>query len=160
MMANNLLILGVGNLWRHDDGVGIKAIELLSQENLSNVDLVDGGVDGLGLIDVIQQYPRVIIIDAVDMRLTPGSVKLFSASETKINIKNDALSTHGFGLAEVLGLLEKLGCDSEIKIIGVQPQDISFGEGLTEVVEARLLEVIKICRGIPVFTGTGLRRAQ
>lgn len=147
MTPNNFLILGVGNLLRRDDGVGLTAIKLLRQKNLSNVDLVDGGVDGLGLIDVIKKYPHALIIDAVDMQLTPGSVKLFAANEAKINIKNDALSTHGFGVAEVIGLLEKLGCKTEIKIIGIQPQDISFGEGLTEVVAASLPEIIEFCRG-------------
>jgi len=146
MTANKLLILGVGNLLRRDDGVGLKAIELLRQENLSNVDLIDGGVDGLGLIDVIKPYSHALIIDAVDMRLAPGAVKLFSAHDAKFKIKNDALSTHGFGLAEALGLLEKLGCKTEIKIIGVQPQDISFGEGLTEVVATKLPEIIKLVK--------------
>jgi hydrogenase maturation protease len=147
-VTNKTLILGVGNTWRRDDGVGIEAIELLRQENLPNVDLIDGGIDGLSLIDTIKQYQQAIIIDAVDMQLTPGTVKSFDAEEARIKIKHDALSTHGFGLAEVIGLLEKLGCNTEIKIIGVQPQDISFGEGVTEPVKASLLEIVKLCRSI------------
>lgn len=147
-MANKNLILGVGNTWRRDDGVGIKAIDLLRQENLSGVDLVDGGIDGLSLIDTIKQYQQAIIIDAVNMQLAAGSVKLFTSQEAKIKIKNDALSTHGFGLAEVLGLLEQLGCDTKITIIGVQPQDVSFGEGLTELVMANLPKVIELCRSV------------
>jgi len=147
-VVSDTLVLGVGNTLRRDDGVGPAVIKLLQQENLPNVDLLDGGIDGLGLIDVINQYQRAIIIDAVDMRLTPGSVKLFTASDAKINIKNDALSTHGFGLAEVIGLLEQLGCDTEIKIIGVQPQDISFGEGLTEVVETKIPGVIELVKSV------------
>lgn len=146
MVNKKLLILGVGNTFRRDDGVGIKAIELLWQENLPNVDLIDGGIDGLGLIDTIKQYQRAIIIDAVDMQLMPGAVKSFDAAEAKIKIKNDALSTHGFGLAEVIGLLEKLGCKTVIKIVGIQPQDISFGEGLTEQVKASLSEIVELVR--------------
>jgi hydrogenase maturation protease len=147
-VINKTLILGVGNTWRRDDGVGIEAIKLLRQENLPNVDLIDGGIDGLSLIDTIKQYQQAIIIDAVNMQLTVGSVQLFTSQEAKIKIKNDALSTHGFGLAEVIGLLEKLGCNTEIKIIGIQPQDVSFGEGLTEPVKASLLEIVKLCRSI------------
>ncbi|MGD9152340.1 MAG: hydrogenase maturation protease [Gammaproteobacteria bacterium] len=147
-MTNDFLILGVGNIWRRDDGVGIEAIKLLRQESMTNVDLINGGIDGLSLIDVIKRYQRAIIIDAVDMQLTPGTVKLFDIKEAKIKIKHDALSTHGFGLAEVLGLLEKLGCKTKIKIIGVQPQDISFGEGMTELVKASLLKVVNLCRRI------------
>lgn len=147
-MTNNLLILGVGNSLRRDDGVGLAAIKLLRRKNLAGVDLLDGGIDGLSLIDVIKPYLRAIIIDAVDMRLKPGTVKLFIAQDAKITIKNDALSTHGFGLAQVLGLLEQLGCTTKIEIIGVQPQDISYGEGLTEVVAASLPEIVELVSNV------------
>jgi len=145
-VVSKTLILGVGNTMRHDDGVGVEVIKLLQQEQLPNIDLQDGGTDGLGLIDIIKQYHKAIIIDAVNMQMSPGSIKSFDSQEAKIKIKNDALSTHGFGLAEVLRLLEQLGCDTQIKIIGVQPQDISFGEGLTEVVAAKLPYIVKLVK--------------
>ena len=140
---NEILILGVGNSMRHDDGVGPASIQLLQKKPEPNVDYLDGGVDGLALIDVIQEYSKVIIIDAVNMGCDPGEIRTFSAKQAKIKIKNDALSTHGFGLAEVIGLLEKLGCKTEIKIIGIQPKDISFGEGLTEPVQYAVKNISK-----------------
>lgn len=148
MAANDVLILGVGNLLRRDDGVGIKAIELLRHEKLSGVVIQDGGTDGLGLIDIIKPYSRAIIIDAVDMRAHPGTVKLFSSHDAKINIKNDALSTHGFGLAEVLGLMEQLGFTTAVEIVGVQMQDISFGEELTDVVAAKLPYIVELVKSV------------
>jgi hydrogenase maturation protease len=147
-MANNILILGVGNTLRRDDGVGPIIIELLKENKKAGVDYLDGGIDGLALIDVIRCYKRAIIIDAVDMRTVPGTVKLFTPQEAKIKIKTDALSTHGFGLAEVITLMEELGYKADLQIIGIQPQDISFGEGLTDIVQAKLKDIIKVINNL------------
>jgi hydrogenase maturation protease len=143
MTKVDTLVLGVGNSMRRDDGVGAVIVELLRQDSQVGVDYLNGGVDGLALLDIIQQYKRVIVIDAVDMQAKPGSVRIFSPQEATIKIKHDALSTHGFGLAEVINLLVQLEIKVDLHIVGVQPQDISFGEGLTELVKGQI-EKIKL----------------
>lgn len=136
------LILGVGNPFRHDDGVGPKIIEILRSKNIQNADLLDGGTDGLALLDVLSQYQDVVIIDAVNMGAEPGTVKLFTPEEARLKIKSDTLSTHGFGIAEVIRLMQELGIKTHLQIIGVQPCDLSFGEGLSEVVKQALSEIL------------------
>lgn len=139
-----ILVLGVGNIIRKDDGIGPKVIEELKKQGRLNVDLVDGGTDGLALLDLIADYDKAIIIDAIDMRLAPGTIKQFSPADAKINITHDALSTHGFGLAEVIKFMEELNITTELTIIGVQPEDITFGEGLTEKIQPALGEILNI----------------
>ncbi|MCK4870398.1 MAG: hydrogenase maturation protease [Gammaproteobacteria bacterium] len=139
-----ILVLGVGNIIRRDDGIGPRVIEKLKKQGQLNVDPVDGGTDGLALLDLIANYDKAIIVDAVDMRLAPGTIKQFSPQDAKINITHDALSTHGFGLAEVISFMEELEMKTELTIIGVQPEDITFGEGLTEKVQPALGEVLNI----------------
>ena len=95
-MTNRTLVLGVGNIIRRDDGIGPKVIQELQQQDRLNVDLVDGGTDGLALLDIIANYQQTIIIDAVDMRLPVGTVKLFTSQEAKINLNSDALSMPAF----------------------------------------------------------------
>jgi hydrogenase maturation protease len=84
------LILGVGNPLRRDDGIGPEVIRLLTEEKTKknrmyelpyDVDLLDGGTDGLGLIEYLKEYKKVIIIDAVEMKLAPGTVKVFTPEE-------------------------------------------------------------------------------
>ncbi len=57
-----------------------------------------------------------MLIDAVQMNLSPGSVKTFAPDQALINIKTDSLSTHGFGIAELLKLAEELGLQPEVPI--------------------------------------------
>ncbi|EKE01197.1 MAG: hypothetical protein ACD_21C00194G0001 [uncultured bacterium] len=164
-MKTKPLIIGVGNPLRHDDGIGPQIIKILrsmqegsspynrqqGNKNSNIVDckdltLFDGGTDGLALLDQVAEYEKVIIIDAVQMLAPPGTVKSFTPAEAKINIKSDVLSTHGFGLADMLKLAEKLDIKTKISIIGIQPKDISFGEGLSNEVQTQIpliLDLIK-----------------
>jgi hydrogenase maturation protease len=145
-MKSKILIVGVGNPLRHDDGIGCEIIKILRIENNSNFTLLDAGTDGFVIFDQLPLYKKVIIIDAVSMGENSGAVKLFTPPEAKLKIKNDALSTHGFGLAQVLKLVEALAIATEIKIIGMQPQNINFGEGLSDVVKdgiSQILDLIK-----------------
>ena len=141
------LILGVGNPLRGDDGLGPEAIRLLQGDPLTEkADLLDGGTDGLNLIEDIQAYERAIIIDAVDMRAPVGAVRIFSPDEAKINIVSEALSTHGFGLGEVIALLKQLGCKTELTIIGVQPRATNFGEPMSAEVHNSIDQVLNLVR--------------
>lgn len=142
-MGNKTLILGVGNILRKDDGIGPKVIEVLRQRPLANVDLMDGGIDGLALLDKITEYKKVILIDAVNMNTAVGTVKVFTPSDALINISSDALSTHGLGLAELIKLMQELEIKTQLQIIGVQPQDISFGEELTPEIASKIPEIVE-----------------
>ena len=90
-----ILIIGVGNPFRSDDGIGPAIIKILQAENNPDFVLVDGGTDGLALLDQLAEYEKSIIIDAVQMLEAPGVVKSFTPAEAKIKIKSDVLSTHG-----------------------------------------------------------------
>jgi len=147
MTKNKTLVLGIGNPFRRDDGIGPAVISCLKSENsLEGIDLLDGGTDGLALIDYIQGYKKVLVVDAVDMGMAPGEVRTFSPEEAKLTIKTDALSTHGFGLAEVIALMEKLEKKIDMRIIGIQAKDVSFGEGMSPEVSSKIEEILELVK--------------
>lgn len=140
----NILILGVGNPFRRDDGIGPAVIRRLQSENsLQQVDLLDGGIDGFALLDQIKLYEKVLIVDAVDMGLKPGEIRIFSPAEAKMTIRTDALSTHGFGLAETLAFMETLEISTDVRILGIQAKDIGFGEDMTPEIHSQLDAIIE-----------------
>lgn len=143
-LTNKKIIIGVGNPFRRDDGIGIAVIEQLRLQKSTAFDIYDGGTDGLALLDVVGQYSEAIIIDAVNMGADPGCVKVFVPAEALIQIKNEALSTHGFGLAEMLKFCELLNIHTNIRIIGIQPKDIDFGEGLSDEVRAAIPTILSL----------------
>lgn len=145
-MDHKILVIGIGNPFRHDDGIGPAIIKILQTENNPNFDLFDGGTDGLALLDKIAEYEKAIIIDAVQILEAPGIVRSFTPTEAKIKVKSDVLSTHGFGLAEVLKLMEELNIKTKIKIIGIQPKNINFGEGLSDEIKDQIPQILKLIR--------------
>ncbi|CAL7962498.1 hydrogenase maturation protease [Gammaproteobacteria bacterium] len=145
-MNPKILVIGVGNPFRHDDGIGPAIIKILQAEDNQDFVLIDGGTDGLALLDQLTGYEEAIIVDAVQMMANPGIVKSFTPAEAKINIKSDVLSTHGLGLAEMLKLVEELNIKTKIRIIGIQPKDISFGEGLSDKIKNQIPEILKLIK--------------
>ncbi len=143
--AGATVIIGVGNLLLQDEGVGIHAIQELQRRALPpEVEVVDGGVAGMRLLDFLQGAARVLLIDAADMNLPPGTVFRFTPEEVRAGAKEVRFSTHDLGLLEVLELAKALGqCPEEVIIIGVQPKEIAWGTELTPEVQAAVPKVIE-----------------
>ncbi|MBN2304821.1 MAG: hydrogenase maturation protease [Anaerolineae bacterium] len=121
------LILGVGTPLAGDDAVGILAVEELRKraDLPPGVDVIDGGTEGLGLIPVMEQYRRVIVVDAVPMGLPPGTIRRFTWQEVRPVTGARPLSLHQTGLTDALILAETLGSlPAEVVIYGVQPHNM------------------------------------
>ncbi len=75
----NVLILGIGNLVLNDAGVGIHIIHMLKSMSMpDDVDLLDGGTGNIDLLDTMQQYKHLILIDAAIDNNPPGTVQRLS----------------------------------------------------------------------------------
>jgi hydrogenase maturation protease len=145
--AGRIVILGVGNLLLKDEGLGIHVVRQLQKKVLPPaVEVLDGGVAGIGLLDLFQGARKLVLIDAADMNLAPGTVVRFTPEEirTKSDPSAPKFSAHEVGLLEVLELARALGqCPPEVVIIGVQPKEISWGMDLTPEIQASLPQVLE-----------------
>lgn len=75
----NVLILGIGNLVLNDEGVGIHIIHMLKSIGMPDgVDVLDGGMGSVDLLDTMQQYKHLILIDAAVDDYPPGTVRRLS----------------------------------------------------------------------------------
>lgn len=71
-----VLVLGLGNLLRRDEGLGIRAMERLRACYAlpAAVQLVDGGTLGLELLSYLEGAERVLILDAALTDGPPGTL--------------------------------------------------------------------------------------
>ncbi len=139
-----ILVLGVGNILLRDEGLGVHAVNaLLTRYQFSpNVEVVDGGTQGLRLLESILEADRVIAVDAVKQGGMPGSVYRLEFEEAKrtSNVKN---SLHELDLVETLGCAELLGGLPPTVIVGIEPEDImSWDDTLSETVRERLEDLL------------------
>ena len=62
---DKILVLGIGNLVLNDEGIGIHVVNALSEMEIpQGVDVLDGGTGGLALLETLQSYRQLILVDA------------------------------------------------------------------------------------------------
>lgn len=145
-MSEKILILGLGNLVLRDEGVGIHAIQALEQEELPpHVHLLDGGTGGIFLIGTLQEYDRVIMIDAsLDSEL-PGTVRCIRPRYS--DDYPPLLSAHEIGLKDMIDAMIFQEQIPDIDLITVTVKDFgSLGMELSDEVERAIPEIKKQVR--------------
>jgi hydrogenase maturation protease len=143
--AGKVVIIGVGNLLLKDEGVGVHVVLELQKKGLPPaVEVHDGGVAGIGLLDFFPGASKVMLIDAADMNLEAGAVARFTPEEVAGKIDGPRFSTHDIGLLEVLELARALDqSPPQVVIFGIQPKEISWGTELSPEVQASIPRVME-----------------
>ncbi|OGG44659.1 MAG: hypothetical protein A3F84_11455 [Candidatus Handelsmanbacteria bacterium RIFCSPLOWO2_12_FULL_64_10] len=133
------LLLALGNDLLGDDGVGLLAARLLREAFQDEVEVVESGEAGLALVEMLEGYERVLLLDAVVTgRCPPGAVLEFSPRDFQEVV---APSPHYAGLPEVLDLAGRLGIPfpKEIRILALEVENpYAFQEGLSPPVQKAL----------------------
>lgn len=152
MSEERLLIIGLGNPLMGDDGAGIYIVEELKKSDLPEyVDVIDGGTAGVGLIDLMSGYSRVIVVDAVrgEDGISSDEILIryvFKYDENPLSLDNCSL--HEMELTSVLRLMKTLGMPiPEITIVGIPAVNIAPGIGLSEECRRYMQESISLITG-------------
>jgi len=136
-----VLVLGIGNLLWADEGFGIRAVETLHAEFgfPAAVTLQDGGTLGLMLYESVATARRVLVFDAIDFGLAPGTLRVLRDNDVP-TWGRTKISPHQTGFNDVLALAQMNGRAPEtIVVIGVQPVELNdFGGSLRAPVRERL----------------------
>ncbi|OGB51419.1 MAG: hydrogenase expression/formation protein, partial [Burkholderiales bacterium RIFOXYD12_FULL_59_19] len=123
----HIVVLGIGNVLWADEGFGVRCIEALQREwtFAPHVELIDGGTQGLYLIQNVQSATRLLIFDAIDYGLAPGTLKLIENDEVPKFMGAKKMSLHQTGFQEVLCLAQFTGdYPSQVLLIGCQPEEL------------------------------------
>lgn len=132
-IKGKVLLIGVGNIMRSDDGFGPLVVRYLLGK--VDADLLDAGeVPESYLGRIIDSHPdTIIILDAVSLQAEPGSFAIMDTSELTVS----TCSTHRLPLALFMKYLkEQTGAD--VFLIGVQAGSIELGQNLTPAVQESL----------------------
>lgn len=137
------VVMGVGNLLREDDGVGVHvARALMGRDDLGSVTVLDGGVSPLDALAGLGTIQRLIIVDAADLSERPGAIRVLT-SEELASRAGQSMSLHDLDLAWALSVLEATGeAPCEVKIIGVQPASLEWRTELSPVLQGRFDDIV------------------
>jgi hydrogenase maturation protease len=136
-----VLLLGVGNPLLGDDGVGLALLEELTAVPEPGVEYVDGGTQGLALLGRIAGKRALLIVDAVKTGAAPGTVHALQGTAAMERAGRGATTAHETNAGELLAAAALLGvAPAEIAIVGVEPERLQIGMGLTDAVRRALPE--------------------
>lgn len=143
-----IIVMGLGNMLLSDEGLGVYLIEMLQRENcLEDVELIDGGTAGLMLLSFVEDAEYLLVLDVIEAGYAPGTVLELESSDIGKYISGK-LSQHQTGFQEVLALAQLRGTlPREVKIIAVQPESLEWGCSLSDIVKAKVPEVIAKVKG-------------
>ena len=152
MIKNSVkvLVFGIGNPLRSDDGVGVSVIEALSKENLKATTVVSEGVSWIDILGAMIGYDRVIIVDAIQSGGEPGTIYKLSLDDLDHNNKLHAFSSHDINFLSMLEygkdlLPEKI--PEDIIIIAIEAEDITtISEKCTLKVEKAIKKAVEMIK--------------
>ncbi len=153
----NVLVVGVGNVLRSDDGFGVAVANRLMEEQAptyagGTVTVVEAGIAGIQLIQELQDgYDAIVVIDTVDRERPPGTVmvidyEVIDVHQLDHNEKYDLLADmhlatpeRSLMVAKALGVLPPI-----VRMVGVQPVDVdSPAVGLSDTVAGAIEPAIE-----------------
>ena len=130
-----VLVMGVGNALLRDDGAGLRLLGDLEREwpeGSGEVEFLDGGTQGLALLDRIAGRRALLILDAVKLGAAPGAVHVLRDWR---NSGARSTTAHESNVSELLAVSTLLGeCPEQVTIVGIEPQLIRTGTELSEAV--------------------------
>jgi hydrogenase maturation protease len=146
--ANSTLLIGVGNEFRSDDGVGILAARRILEKNLPGVVTVECDGEAATLLDAWAGMKTVVIIDAVSSGASPGTIHRIDARRQSVSQELFPFSTHALGVAHAVELARSLGkLPVNLIIYGIEGEQFAPGSKLSPKVEEALTEILQLVTG-------------
>ena len=133
-MSGPVVVIGIGNRFRRDDGAALRVIEMLSDRVPTSVVLVESDGEPTRLIDYWTDVELAVVVETVRRGEPPGTV---AAVEWEAWTGSSAAThrehgSHSLGVLEAIALSDAVGrMPGRLRLIGIEPEDVGWGEGLS-----------------------------
>ncbi len=149
-----MLVIGIGNRHRRDDGVGLAVVTALRERACEQIELVEHSGEASSLM-ALWEGRETIVVDATSSQRPSGAIRRVDLLEEKLAA--DVLATcssHAFGLAQAVELARALGqLPPRLVLFGIEGGDFGHGVGLSDdvagcvaIVTERILEELQCTR--------------
>jgi len=143
-LAVPLVVIGVGNLYRRDDAVGLLIARRVREGVPAQIAVLEESGEGAALLEAWRGAETVILCDAVRSGAEPGTIHRLEADRQPIPSGFFRYSTHAFSVAEAVEMARALGqLPPHLMIFGIEGADFAAGTELSPTVEAAAHTVIR-----------------
>ena len=131
-----IVVIGVGNDYRSDDGVGVVIARQLRAQLPPEIKIIEASGEGASLLEAWQGAASVVVLDAAHSGAPPGTVHRVDASTEPIPSAFLNYSTHAFSVAEAVELSRVLHeLPPHLIVYGIEGSNFEAGVGLSPAVE-------------------------
>ena len=163
-LTHDILVIGIGNLLWADEGYGVRCVEAFDSAYATppNVLVMDGGTQGLYLLPYVEAARKMVIFDAIDFGLPPGTLRVLENSDVPAFMGAKKMSLHQTGFQEVLAAAQLVGrYPDELVLIGCQPVELDdYGGSLRDEVKAQVAPAVQLARDWLAARGIRLDAAK
>lgn len=139
-----VLVIGVGNEACGDDAAGILVARRLQQKGIPGVTCAFAPVDALSLVGEWSSVPLVVVVDAARSGAAPGTVHRIDALAGPLPSSFRPVSSHGFGVIEVIELARALGrLPPRMLVYGIEGARFAPGDSISPAVSAAVESVAR-----------------
>jgi hydrogenase maturation protease len=156
------VLIGVGNSYRRDDGIGPAIVAAIAESQPPGVRLTVSAGEPSELLDAWSGVPLAVVVDAV-LCDPPAPGQIHRSTVNQAAPGTASASTHGLGIPDAVRLAEALDrTPHQLVVFAVEAADVGFGLGLSPAVAASLPELTRAVRAelglAPPATRCGARR--
>lgn len=139
LLKGKVVIVGIGNVLRGDDGFGPTLINRL-KGNVNAVCIDAGSAPENHIGSIVKEKPdTILIVDCVHLSLMPGEYEFLKKSD----ILRCGFTTHDISPNMFIEYLEE-ETKADIYMLGIQPQSLSFGDDMSDILKKRLAEISEL----------------
>lgn len=139
-----ILVVGIGNEYRSDDGIGLVIARKIREKKLPLVSVKEESGEGVALMEAWQGCENVILVDAISSGAKPGTIFKIDASKEIVPAKFFHYSTHAFSVAEAIELARAMKTlPPGLVVYGIEGACFSAGVRISQVVQESADQVIE-----------------
>jgi len=142
-------LIGIGTYTGFDDSIGLRVAEAVAERGLDRgFRAIELGGTLLDLVHYLDEGAEaVLVVDSARMGLTPGAFAFFKPEQVESRKSLAGFSTHEADLLQVLDLAGSVAKRAAVSILGIEPESVRSGIGLSNALETRFDEYIAAAVG-------------
>jgi hydrogenase maturation protease len=131
MSPRRVVVIGIGNPWRREDGAGWFAADLAGARLGPRVAVIHSDGEPARLLDQWADADLAILVDAVRTGAAPGCVHCLDAEDAVAHATSPSVGSHTLGVADAVRLGVAVGrLPRRLLVFGIEVADTSAGRGL------------------------------
>ncbi len=146
-MSKNKYVIGLGNYAKNDDGIGLRVIEHIIDNNLDkNFEALEAGNDGMRILTYFnQETEHLLIVDCALIGKSPGEYAIFTPDDVASKKVTGNVSTHEGDILKLLALGKELDYYiPKITILAIEPESLEMDMTLSKTLEEKLNDYVQL----------------